>query len=73
MCVCVCVCVCVCACVCLCVCQNNTTTYSPTLAPKPQYEGVCVCARAGSTVFTRSSRLDPYGYTGVLGSGRSPL
>ena len=27
----------------------------------------------GITVFTRSSRFDLYGYTGVLGSGRSPL
>ena len=33
---------------------------------------VCV-SEGGSTVFTRSSRLDLYGHTGVLGSGRSPL
>ena len=34
---------------------------------------VCVCVCVGTTVFTRSSRLDLYGHTGVLGSGRSPL
>ena len=37
---------------------------------------VCVCmctGGVGSTVFTRSSRLDPYGHTGVLGSGRYPI
>ena len=35
---------------------------------------VCVCVRVdGSTVFIRFSRLDLYGHTGVLGSGRSPL
>ena len=27
----------------------------------------------GITVLTKSSRLDLYGHTGVLGSGRSPL
>ena len=35
---------------------------------------VCVCGVGGGgvgcTVFSRSSRLDPYGHTGVLGSGR---
>ena len=34
---------------------------------------VCVLGGGGSTVFTRSSRLDLYGHAGVLGSGRSPL
>ena len=34
---------------------------------------VCVCPTVGITVFTRSSRLDLYGHTGVLGLGRSPL
>ena len=33
----------------------------------------CVCGGGGSSIFTRSSRLDPYGHTGVLGSGRFPL
>ena len=32
---------------------------------------VCVWGGGGITVFTRSSRLDLYGHTGVLGSGRS--
>ena len=31
---------------------------------------VCVCGGGGTTVFTRSSRLDLHGHTGVLGSGR---
>ena len=38
--------------------------------------GVCVRVcdpLSGCTVFTRSSRLDPYGHTGVLGSGRFPI
>ena len=33
---------------------------------------VCVCD-AGSSIFTRSAWLDPYGHTGVLGSGRFPI
>ena len=41
---------------------------------RPPLQRVCVCmGHGGSTVFTRSSRLDLYGHTGVLGSGRSPL
>ena len=34
---------------------------------------MCVCVCQGITRFTRSSRLDLYGHTGVLGSGRSPF
>ena len=35
---------------------------------------VCVCALRGSiTVLARSSRLDLYGHTGVLGSGCIPV
>ena len=33
---------------------------------------MCVWGGGGS-IFARSSRLDPYGHTGVLGSGRFPI
>ena len=34
---------------------------------------VCVCVFGYSSIFSRSSRLDLYGHTGILGSGRFPI
>ena len=61
-----CFCVSLCVCVCACV-PRNPFKFALCVC-------VCVCAREeGTTVFTRSSRLDLYGHTSVLGSSHSPL